>query len=308
MELGNLERIEDLRLVWKNEAYDFTPWLAEEDNMNILGDTIGIDISEISTESPVGGFSADIVAKETGTDRIIVIENQLEDTNHDHLGKIITYASGKDASIIIWIVKNAREEHRKAIEWLNDHMDENIDFFLVQIELWKIGDSPFAPRFNVLEQPNTWAKEIRKISQEMSETMAFKLDYWTAFSDYVFLDPEFSRLFNKRKPSTDHWYSVGSGSSEFHFSFLLNTVRNIITVECYIPNNKDLFHQFYSSKEKIENIIGIELDWRELPERKASRILVEKKVNLKDRNQWEKQFNWMREIGIKFYDAFKSFE
>ncbi len=308
MELGNLERIEDLRLVWKNEAYDFTPWLAEEDNMSILGDAIGIEITEITTESPVGGFSADIIAKETGTDRIIVIENQLEDTNHDHLGKIITYASGKDASIIIWIVKNAREEHKKAIEWLNDHMDENIDFFLVQIELWKISDSAPAPRFNVLEQPNSWAKEIKKISQEMSETMAFKLDYWTAFSDYVFEESKFSKLFNKRKPSTDHWYSVSAGSSEFNFSFLINTVRNIITVECYISNNKDLFHQFYANKEKIENAIRIELDWRELPERKASRILVEKQVNLKDRNQWEKQFNWMKEMGIKFYQAFKSVE
>ncbi|HHT51025.1 MAG TPA: DUF4268 domain-containing protein [Eubacteriaceae bacterium] len=308
MELGYLEKIEDLRLVWKNEAYDFTPWLAEEDNMNILGDTIGIDISEISTESSVGGFSADIVAKETGTDRIIVIENQLEDTNHDHLGKIITYASGKNASIIIWIVKNAREEHRKAIEWLNENMDENIDFFLIQIELWKIGESPCAPRFNVLEQPNTWAKEIKKMSQEMSETMVFKLDYWTAFSNYVFLDPEFSRRFNKRKPSTDHWYSVGSGSSEFHFSFLLNTVRDVIAVECYIHNNKDLYNQFYSNREKIESIVESSLDWRELPDKKASRIIIEKQVDLKDKANWEKQFNWMKEMGIKFYDAFKSFE
>lgn len=308
MQLGTLKRIENLRLAWENEAHDFTPWLAEEDNMSILGDAIGIEISEVATESPVGGFSADIVAKETGTDRIIVIENQLEDTNHDHLGKIITYASGKDASIIIWVVKNAREEHKKAIEWLNEHMDENIDFFLVQIELWKIDNSDPAPRFNVLEQPNSWAKEIKKISQEMSETMAFKLDYWTAFSDYVFEEPEFSRLFNKRKPSTDHWYTVGSGSSEFHFSFLLNTVRNVITVECYITNNKDMFHQFYSNKEKIESIVGTTLDWRELPERKASRILIEKQVNLKDKNQWEKQFDWMKEMGIKFYKAFKSVE
>lgn len=308
MELGNLERIEDLRLVWKNEASDFTPWLAQEDNMNILGDTIGIDISEVSTESPVGGFSADIVAKETGTGKIIVIENQLEDTNHDHLGKIITYASGKDASIIIWIVKNAREEHKRAVEWLNDHMDENIVFFLIQIELWKIGNSPYAPRFNILEQPNTWAKEIKKISQEMSETMIFKLEYWTAFGDYVFTDSEFSRRFNKRKPSTDHWYTVGSGNSEFHFSFLLNTIKNIITVECYISNNKNLFYQFYSKKDQIENIVGMELDWRELPERKASRILIEKQVNLKNENQWKEQFNWMIEMGIKFYDAFKSFE
>lgn len=308
MELGSLEKLEDLRIVWRHEALDFTPWLAEEDNIAILGNAIGIEISEVSTEAPVGGFSADIIAKETGTGRIIVIENQLEDSNHDHLGKIITYASGRDASIIIWIVKNAREEHKKAIEWLNNSMDDNIDLFLIQIELWKINDSAPAPRFNVLEQPNTWAKEVKKISHEMSDTMVFKLDYWTEFSDTVFKDYEFSRLFNKRKASTDHWYSVNAGNSEFHFSFLLNTVKDIIAVECYISNNKDLFHQFYSNKEKIENIIGSPLDWRELPERKASRILIEKKVNLKDKNHWKSQFNWMKEMGIKFNKAFKSVE
>lgn len=308
MELGSLEKLEDLRIVWQHEASDFTPWLADEDNIVILGDTIGIEIAEVTTEAPVGGFSADIIAKETGTDRIIVIENQLEDSNHDHLGKIITYASGRDASIIIWIVKNAREEHKKAIEWLNNNMDSNIDFFLIQIELWKINDSLPAPRFNVLEQPNTWAKEVRKISHEMSDTMIFKLEYWTAFSEYVFSKSEFLRLFNKRKPSTDHWYSVNAGNSEFYFSFLLNTIRDIIAVECYILNNKDLFQHFYSNKEEIESIVGNTLDWRELPERKASRILIEKKVNLKDTNHWESQFDWMKEMGIKFYKAFKSVE
>lgn len=308
MQLGSLEKIENLRVVWKHEAIDFTPWLSEEDNIAILGDAIGIEISEVTTEASVGGFSADIIAKETGTDRTIVIENQLEDSNHDHLGKIITYASGRDASIIIWIVKNAREEHKKAIEWLNTNMDENIDLFLIQIELWKINDSAPAVRFNVLEQPNTWAKEVKKISHEMSETMAFKLEYWTEFSDYVFQEQSFSRIFNKRKPSTDHWYSVGSGNSEFHFSFLINTIRNIITVECYISNNKDLFHQFHDNKDKVESITESVLDWRELPEKKASRILIEKKVNLRDRTQWKLQFNWMKEMGIKFYKAFKAVE
>lgn len=308
IKLGNLEKIDDLRLIWKNEAYDFTPWLAEEENMSILGETIGIEISEITTESSVGGFSADIVAKETGTDRIIIIENQLEESDHDHLGKIITYASGRDASIVIWIVKNAREEHRKAIEWLNTHMDGSIDFFLIQIELWKIGDSDPAARFNIIEQPNNWAKEVKKISQELTDTMAFKLEYWTAFSDYVFKDSEFSRLYNKRKPSTDHWYSVSCGSAEYNFSFLLNTVKNVILVECYIHNNKDVFNHFYAHKDEIESIIGCQLDWRELPDRKASRILIEKAVNLKDRKQWNDQFDWFKEMGIKFYRAFKSVE
>lgn len=306
--LGNLEKVEDLRVIWKHEAADFTPWLADEDNINILGDTIGIEISEVMTEAPVGGFSADIIAKESGTDRIIVIENQLEDSNHDHLGKIITYASGREASIIIWIVKNAREEHKKAIEWLNNNMDENIDLFLIQIELWKIDNSVPAPRFNVLEQPNTWAKELKKISHEMSDSMILKLEYWTAFSEIVFKDTEFSRLFNRRKPSTDHWYSVSAGNSEFHFSFLLNTVRNIIAVECYISNNKDLYRQFYFNKEKIESVIGAPLDWRELPNKKASRILIEKAADLNDKNDWGNQFNWLQETGIKFHKAFKSFE
>lgn len=297
-----------MRVVWRHEAIDFTPWLAEEDNIAILGETIGIEISEIITEATVGGFSADIIAKESGTNRIIVIENQLEDSNHDHLGKIITYASGREASIIIWIVKNARDEHKRAIEWLNNHMDENIDLFLLQIELWRINDSYPAPRFNILEQPNTWAKEIKKSSHEISDTMAFKLDYWTNFSDYSYNDVEFSRLFNRRKPSTDHWYSVGSGNSEFHFSFLLNTVKENIAVDCYISNNKDLFQHFYSNKEKIESIIGHSLDWRELPERKASRILIEKHVNLKDKNEWVNQFKWLKEMGINFYKAFKAAE
>jgi len=308
MELGILDKLDDLRIVWKHEATEFTPWLAKEDNMNILGDAIGIEISEVETESAVGSFSADIVAKETGTGRRIVIENQLEDTDHDHLGKIITYASGVNANIIIWIVKNAREEHKKAIEWLNSSLDENIDLFLIQIELWKINESFPAPRFNVLEQPNSWAKEIKKISHEISDTMAFKLDYWTEFSEYAFQSKEFSRRYNKRKPSTDHWYSVGSGNSEYHFSFLLNTLRNVIAVECYIRDNKDLYKQFYSNKENIELKIGESLDWRELPNKKASRIIIEKDVDLKSKNDWESQFNWMQEYGLKFYDAFKSYE
>ncbi len=308
MLLGRLEKIDNLREIWEHEAHDFTPWLAEEDNINMLGDSIGLEISEVETEVPIGGFSADIVAKETNTDRIIVIENQLEDTNHDHLGKIITYASGIEASIIIWIVKNARDEHRKAIEWLNNNIDEKIDLFLIQIELWKINDSNPAPRFNVLEQPNTWAKEVKKASHEISDTMSFKLKYWTEFSEYVYQSAEFSKRYNKRKPSTDHWYSVGAGNSEYHFSFLLNTLKNIIAVECYIRDNKDLYHQFYTKKEKIEEIIGVNLDWRELPDKKASRILIEKQVDLKNMEKWRKQFEWMQDMGIKFYDAFKSVE
>lgn len=136
--LGKIEKVDDLRTIWKHEAHDFTKWLAEEENLALLSEAVGIDIVLEDTESPVGSFNVDIFASEEGTSRKIIIENQLEDTNHDHLGKIITYASGKNADVVIWIVKRAREEHRRAVEWLNQHTDETIGFFLIEIELWKI--------------------------------------------------------------------------------------------------------------------------------------------------------------------------
>lgn len=126
--LSKLEEIKDLRTVWPHEALDFTPWLSQDDNINLLADAVGLDITVDETESSVGDFNVDILASETGTDRKIIIENQLEDTNHDHLGKLITYASGKGADVIIWVVKHAREEHKAAIEWLNNHTDDKVGF------------------------------------------------------------------------------------------------------------------------------------------------------------------------------------
>ena len=160
--LGKLKEIKDLRKVWPHEALDFTPWLAEEDNLTLLADAVGLEITVDETESGVGDFNVDIYATETGTDRKIIIENQLEESNHKHLGQIITYAAGKEAGCIIWIVKRAREEHAKAIEWLNSHLDQSVDLFLIEIELWRIGDSKIAPKFNIIEKPNQWGKEQKE--------------------------------------------------------------------------------------------------------------------------------------------------
>ena len=158
--LGTLKEITDLRSIWPHEALNFTPWVAE--NVELLADAVGLDITVDETESSVGDFNVDIYASETGTDRKIIIENQLEDTDHDHLGKLITYASGKDADVVIWVVKHAREEHKAAVEWLNNHTDDKIGFFLCEIKLFQIGDSDIAPSFTVVERPNNWTKEIKK--------------------------------------------------------------------------------------------------------------------------------------------------
>lgn len=158
--LSTLEEIKDLRSVWPHEALDFTPWLA--DNIDLLADAVGLDITVDETESSVGDFNVDIYASETGTDRKIIIENQLGDTDHDHLGKLITYASGKSADVIIWVVKHAREEHKAAVEWLNAHTDDKIAFFLSEIKLYRIGNSEPAVKFEIIERPNDWEKEIKR--------------------------------------------------------------------------------------------------------------------------------------------------
>ena len=161
-QLEVLTEVQDLRKVWPHEALDFTPWLAKDENIAILGNEIGMEIAVDGTESAVGDFSVDIIATDIATGQKVIIENQLEDTNHDHLGKLITYAAGKEARTIIWVVKHAREEHRAAIEWLNNHTDDDIGFFLCEIHLYKVGSSNPAVKFSVIEKPNDWIKSVKK--------------------------------------------------------------------------------------------------------------------------------------------------
>jgi hypothetical protein len=265
-----------------------------------------LEITLDETESSVGDFNVDIYARETGTDRKIIIENQLEDTNHDHLGKLITYASGKSAEIIVWVVKKAREEHRAAIEWLNNHTDEDIAFFLVEIKLYQIGNSDIAVKFEVVEKPNNWVKEIKKESSN-SPAKKFRYDYWVAFNEYAFSDSVFASNFKKRKATNDHWMNLSIGSSDCSISINQIKKRSEIEVEIYIYENTDLFWNLYANKEAIESDLGFTLDWRELPERKASRIIVAKNVELFDKNKWNEQFDWIMATCLKMKKVFRKY-
>lgn len=302
--LGTLKEITDLRSIWPHEALNFTPWVAE--NVDLLADAVGLDITVDETESSVGDFNVDIYASETGTDRKIIIENQLEDTDHDHLGKLITYASGKGADVVIWVVKHAREEHKAAVEWLNNHTDDKIGFFLCEIKLFQIGDSQIAPAFTVVERPNDWTKEIRKTASANS-TQQQRLEYWQAFNDYAFSDANFSRIFNKRKPTTDHWMDFSIGSSACHIAVSQIQKRKEVDVELYINDDKELFKSLFAHKDEIEKNMEMELEWKELPERKASRILIEKTVDLDDRATWPEQFDYIMDTCIKMKRAFKRY-
>lgn len=302
--LGTLKEITDLRSIWPHEALNFTPWVAE--NVDLLADAVGLDITVDETESSVGDFNVDIYASETGTDRKIIIENQLEDTDHDHLGKLITYASGKGADVVIWVVKHAREEHKAAVEWLNNHTDDKIGLFLCEIKLFQIGDSQIAPAFTVVERPNDWTKEIRKTASANS-TQQQRLEYWQAFNDYAFSDANFSRIFNKRKPTTDHWMDFSIGSSACHIAVSQIQKRKAVDVELYINDDKELFKSLFAHKDEIEKNMEMELEWKELPERKASRILIEKTVDLDDRATWPEQFDYIMDTCIKMKRAFKRY-
>ncbi len=295
--LEKLEEIKDLRQVWPHEAADFTRWLAESQNLAILGDTIGVDLDEAEVESAVGDFHVDIFTSDSSNGQKIIIENQLESTNHDHLGKLITYASGKSANLVVWLVKHAREEHRSAIEWLNNHTDDQIGFFLCEIKLYKIGDSMPAAKFEVIEKPNDWAKAIKK-SDTNNQTMQRRLEYWRAFNEYASTNKKFTHDFNLRKPSGGHWMDFSVGSSKYHIAMCQIRRDGVITIEINI-NNKEIFHKLYQHCAEIEAETGLEFDWQELPDKVISRIRAQKEVDFNDATTQNEQFDWLISSAIK---------
>ncbi len=298
--LAKLKKV-DLREVFELET-DFTRWLAQQENLDLLSEEIGVDIKLIQTEASVGKFSVDILAEEEGSGRKIIIENQLEDTNHDHLGKLITYASGYDAEIVIWIVHDYREEHQKAIDWLNEHTDEHISFFLIRIELWQIENSSPAPKFEIIVSPNEWAKAIKTdvASGELTDTKIQQLDFWKKFKDYVRANDTKIRL---QTPRPQHWYNISMGSSDAHVALTINSRENLLVCEIYISKNKDLFKFLLEQKEEIEKEIGEKAEWVDAPV--ASRIKIKKEVsNVFDPNEAENCFAWLYEKTVLFQRVF----
>lgn len=271
MKLGKLEEV-DIRELWKHEQYDFSEWLSKEENIEMLSDEIGLTLTDISKEVFVGSYRCDLVAKDETTGIKAIIENQMEATNHDHLGKIITYASGLDANIVIWIVKEAREEHKSAIEWLNNKTIKDISFFLIEIRAYKIGDSLPAPKFVIIEKPNDFVKtaNLSTDSGELSKAQSERLNFWNIFNETLISR---NKPFNVRKATTDHWYDVALGTSEAHISITLVNKTNSIGIEVYINDNKKLFDKLFLESEEIENKLGFSMDWQRLDNKKASRII-----------------------------------
>lgn len=300
--LGEIKKVQ-LRKIWKNEAYDFTPWLSE--NLEQIGEAIGLELEFEAKEVSVGPYSADILAKDAGTDKFVVIENQLEKTNHDHLGKCITYASVLDASAVIWIASKFTDEHKKALDWLNDHTSEEIGFYGIKVELWQIDNSQPAVRFNVVSEPNAIVRQAtkRKEQGELTDTRKIQLEFWTSFREKL---SETGKIGSLQTPRPQYWFDVALGKSGINLSNTFNTDKNEIGVRVYIGNKKveEWLPYFESKKELIENSIGSELVWNPNPDNRDKVIILTKLFDLENKENWDTAINWLVGETVKFREVF----
>ncbi len=232
---------------------------------------------------------------------------RFEATNPDHLGKLITYASGKKAEILIWLVKEARDEHRSAIEWLNSSLGDEIGVFLCEIKLYKIGNSEPAVKFEIIERPNEWTKVMKK-SESLTPAEDLRLRYWTALNAYLQKDEAFLTKFRLRKPNANHWTSWALGTSNCNLEAYLLKQRNELALSVYIRNNQDFFDYLYGYKDEIEQKANLSFEWLPMSGYKASQIMITNKdVDLGDELTWEEQFKWISETSVKIKKAFSKY-
>ena len=308
--LAKIERV-DLSEVWANEAQHFTPWLAE--NIDELGETLRMQLEWQETEAAVGRFSLDIRAIATSPDRedrSVVIENQFGMTNHDHLGKLLTYAAGFNANVAVWLTGDFRDEHKQALDWLNEHTDEKTEFFGVFIELLRIGDSLPAPLFNLFATPKNWERQPdRKKSGEASSAPSERAErYGNFFQPLVDTLRQKHNFTNARKAGPNHWVSFSTGHRQIKWG--ANFTRpQLARVEVYIDReaswNANLLENLKQRKDEIENKLGQTLDWQPLENRRACRIALTRSGSIDaNPNELSEIGQWMIDNLLKFKDVF----
>jgi hypothetical protein len=254
--LGRLSKI-DLRSAWNSESNDFTPWLAELENLELLGNAIGLELEFEAREKYVGPFRADILCKDTGSGNWVLVENQLEQTDHSHLGQILTYAAGLQAVTVVWIAARFTDEHRAALDWLNAITDETINFFGLEIELWRIGNSAMAPKFNVISQLNGWSRTVSAGARRLeganySGAQQLQLEFWTGFKFFL---QEHSNSIRIGTPQAQNWMDFPIGRSGFSLQAFVNTRDKRIGIALAIssPNAKPHYYLLEKEKSIIES-------------------------------------------------------
>ena len=270
MKLGKIQQV-NLREVWPNEATSFTPWLQE--NPQELGELLGHDL-ELEREKAIGKFSLDLFGTDVLTGRRVIVENQLEVSNHNPLGQLITYAGGSEPSIIVWVAKTIRQEHRAALEWLNSVTDSETLFFGIEVKAIRISDSPPAPMLDIVVEPNSWSKAMRTGNSGQFETDKAKTysAFWRRFIDEM--SDTFPEL-NSRTPWARNWLPTSVGLSGVNVNLVFTS--DGLRVETYFGSsepdvNTRRFEAVLALRSEIEDLIGESPYWEPLEGKKASRI------------------------------------
>lgn len=298
--LGRLEEV-DLRKEWPNEASHFTPWLARDENLALLGETLGLELELEGLERAVGPFRADILCKDMGRDEWVLVENQLEQTDHRHLGQVLTYAAGLDAATIVWIAARFTQEHRATLDWLNRITDENFRFFALEVQLWRIGDSLSAPKFNIVSQPNEWSRSVKSAARSMDDSAKSPLqlmqtEYWEQLG--LKLQATGGPLSGPRAPQPQSWmaYSIGRGGITCNAA--ISRPQNHIRAEIYLsgPNAAREHAQLSAWRDALEQELGFAMEWPEMTGKRDRRIFVALPMeNFEDRADWDRQHRWLVE-------------
>ena len=306
-ELGKLTR-EHPRVVWANEAQDFTPWL--EEHIDLLGDALGMDIEVTGREVAVGNFSLDLLGREANTDRPVIIENQLERTDHDHLGKLLTYAAGLDARTVVWISGNVRDEHREAVHWLNEHTADAVAFFVVEIEVLRIGDSLPGLRFNVVAQPSEFQRQVvrRTTTPPTEQQIAYQRFFGGLVDELHAAHPGFTRAKSdavSTQPGKNFYSGMSGHSGGTWFSgegeFWVETWIDLGTKE----QNKLAFDQIHAGREAIEEELGGPLMWERKNDRKGCRVTRRRPGSIDaPEDRLEELKRWATDLLPRFRNAF----
>jgi hypothetical protein len=299
---------QDVREYWKHEANDFTPWLADQirdEPVSELEDTLGLDLEVIEEEKSVGRYNVDILAEVVDDNRNVVIENQLNSSDHDHLGKSIAYASGVDADIIAWIAPRFYDEHRDAMQWLNENSREGVNLFAIRLEVWRIGESEPAVRLNPVVEPSEWKEKAQRSKDELTETQQLREEFWTSFRDHI---EENSIPLSARKPPTTYYYNNPIGRSGFTLQFTIKSTENELGVGLVIGDDATAYQKLADEKEKIAAQFDQSLEWEEPEETRSgkerSRIMATKQVDVTNDEEWHEYHQWMQETGEQFHEVF----
>jgi hypothetical protein len=309
-EFGHLDRVE-LRTAWSREDTDFTPWLAAEKNLRLLGGTIGIELELQAQEQAVGPYRADLFCTDTVTGARVLIENQIERTDHGHLGQILTYAAGLDAVTVVWIAARFTEEHRAALDWLNQISHEEIRFFGLEVELWRIGDSPPAPKFNVIAKPNDWSKVVRDTAAAQAgpttEAQQRNIKFWSGFLAH--LSDNGSKITSNRKPGSENWMDWGVGRGGFAILVSLSSWTKSAVAQLAVrpPAEPAHYHLLEAERAAIEAEFGAPLQWDFQAGRKQNYIGTSLPVeDVDDPEGWARVYSWLQTTIEKLDQVFRA--